>query len=53
VYDYTILDGPSDSAVRRQVEQNLLTSVFTPATVFGVPVDGHVMLTYTGVSVRG
>jgi hypothetical protein len=53
VYDYTILDGPSDPAVRLQVEQNLLTSVFKPATVFGVPVDGHVMLTYTGVSVRG
>jgi hypothetical protein len=53
VYDYTILDGPSDAAVRVQVEQNLLTSVFKPATVFGVPVDGHVMLTYTGVSVRG
>lgn len=53
VYDYTIIDGPSDQAVRRQVEQNLLTSVFKPATVFGVPVDGHVMLTYTGVSVRG
>ena len=53
VYDYTIIDGPADVAVRRQVEQNLLTSVFTPATVFGVPVQGHVMLTYTGVSVRG
>ena len=53
VYDYTILDGPSDPTVRLQVEQNLLTSVFTPATVFGVPVDGHVMVTYTGVSVRG
>ena len=53
VYDYTILDGPSDTGVRLQVEQNLLSSVFQPATVFGVPVDGHVMLTYTGVSVRG
>jgi len=53
VYDYTILDGPTDANVRRQVEQNLLTSVFKPATVFGVPVDGHVMLTYAGVSVRG
>ena len=53
VYDYTILDGPRDTAVRLQVEQNLLSSVFKPATVFGVPVDGHVMLTYTGVSVRG
>ena len=53
VYDYTIIDGPSDPAVRVRVEQNLLSSVFKPATVFGVPVDGHVMLTYTGVSVRG
>ncbi|HEX4156416.1 MAG TPA: zf-HC2 domain-containing protein [Acidobacteriaceae bacterium] len=53
VYDYTILDGPQDAAVRMRVEQNLLSSVFRPATVFGVPVDGHVMLTYTGVSVRG
>jgi hypothetical protein len=53
VYDYTIIDGPSDHVVRMQLEQNLLTSVFKPATVFGVPVDGHVMLTYTGVSVRG
>jgi hypothetical protein len=53
VYDYTIVDGPRDQAVRLEVEQNLLSSVFTPATVFGVPVDGHVMVTYTGVSVRG
>jgi anti-sigma factor RsiW len=53
VYDYTIIDGPSDPAVRLRVEQNLLSSVFKPATVFGVPVDGHVMLTYMGVSVRG
>jgi len=53
VYDYTIVDGPRDLTVRRQVERNLLTSVFKPATVFGVPVEGHVMLTYAGVSVRG
>ena len=53
VYDYTIIDGPSDPAVRLQVEKNLVSSVFKPATVFGVPVDGHVMVTYTGVSVHG
>lgn len=53
VYDYTIIDGPNDPAVRLRVEQNLLSSVFRPATVFGTPVYGHVMLTYTGVSVRG
>lgn len=53
VYDYAIVDGPNDPTVRLRVQQNLLSSVFRPATVFGVPVYGHVMLTYTGVSVRG
>jgi hypothetical protein len=53
VYRYTILDGPKDDEVTVRVENNLLSSVFTPATVFGVPVRGHVVMTYTGVSVRG
>jgi hypothetical protein len=53
VYDYTILDGPRDPKVQVRVEDNLLASVFRPATVFGTPVRGHVVLTYTGVSVRG
>jgi hypothetical protein len=53
VYRYTILEGPTDSEVNVRVENNLLTSVFAPATVFGVPVRGHVVITYTGVSVRG
>ncbi len=53
VYDYTILSGPTDPSVERRVQANLLASVFQPATVFGVPVAGRVMMTYTGVSVRG
>lgn len=53
VYDYQILEGPADPAVRLRVEQNLLSSVFQPATVFGVPVNGHVLVTYTGVNVTG
>ncbi len=53
VCDFRILNGPTDPSVQLQVEQNLLSSVFTPATVFGVPVVGHVMVTFTGVSVRG
>lgn len=53
VYDYKLMDGPGDSATRARVESNLLGSVFKPATVFGVPVPGHVMITYTAVSVRG
>ena len=53
VYDYAILAGPADCAVRLRVEANLLSSVFKPATAFGVPVLGSVVMTYTGVSVRG
>jgi hypothetical protein len=53
VYRYTILEGPRNDEVKVRVENNLLSSVFTPATVFGVPVRGHVVMTYTGISVRG
>jgi anti-sigma factor RsiW len=53
VYDYTILAGPHDPNIRVRVEDNLLSSVFQPATVFGVPVRGHVVMTYSGVSVQG
>jgi hypothetical protein len=53
VYRYTILEGPKDAEVNVRIENNLLSSVFKPATVFGVPVRGHVVMTYTGVSVKG
>lgn len=53
VYDYQILEGPKDPAVELRVQENLLSSVFRPATAFGVPVPGHVIMTYSGVSVRG
>jgi len=53
VYDYAIVTGPTDPAVQLRVQQNLLASVFKPATAFGIPVRGHVVMTYTGVSVRG
>lgn len=53
VYDYSIIAGPTDAQTQVQVERNLLSSVFQPATLFGVPVRGHVVVTYAGVSVRG
>jgi hypothetical protein len=53
VYDYAILAGPKEAEVEVRVESNLLGSVFKPASVFGVPVRGHVVMTYTGISVRG
>jgi hypothetical protein len=53
VYDYAIIAGSADATARLRVEENLLSSVFKPATLFGAPVRSHVVLTYTGVSVRG
>ena len=53
VYDYRLLEGPHDAATRVRIESNLLDSVFKPATVFGVPVPGHAVITYTAVTVRG
>jgi hypothetical protein len=53
VYDYQIVAGPHDSDVQMMVEQNLLASVFAPATTFGVPVRGQVVVTYAGIIVRG
>jgi hypothetical protein len=52
VYDYTIVSGPQDAAVRPQIEDQLLLSVFAPASVFGAPVRGRVILTFAGVSVH-
>lgn len=53
VYDYNIVSGPVDTAVKNQVVDQLVMSVFQPASVFGSPVRGRVVLTFAGVSVRG
>jgi len=53
VFDYTIVSGPEDEAVRTQVTGQLLSSVFQPASVFGLPVRGHVVVTFAGISVHG
>lgn len=53
VYDYNIVSGPTDAAVKSQVVDQLVMSVFQPASVFGAPVRGRVVLTFSGVSVHG
>jgi hypothetical protein len=53
VYDYNIVSGPDDPAVHSQVVNQLLMSVFEPASVFGAPVRGRVVLTFSGISVHG
>ncbi len=52
VYDYTIVSGPKDAATDTQVRNQLLMEVYEPARVFGVPVSGQVLITFSGVSVR-
>ena len=52
VYDYNIVSGPEDDAVRNQVVDQLLLSVFEPAKVFGAPVRGRVVMTFSGISVQ-
>jgi hypothetical protein len=53
VYDYNIVSGPEESAVKTQIANQLLLSVFEPAKVFGGPVRGRVVLTFSGISVHG
>jgi hypothetical protein len=53
VYDYKIVSGSDDPAVHRQVVGQLMMSVYEPASVFGSPVRGRVILTFSGISVHG
>ena len=55
VYDYTVMSGPGgpeDPAIRNQIVEHLLLSVFKPASVFGMPVKSRIILTFGGVSVH-
>ena len=55
VYDYSIVsapDGPNAPAIQAQVLDQLLLAVFKPASVFGTPVKGRVVMTFAGVSVH-
>lgn len=53
VYDYHIVSGPHDAAARAQVENLLLFSVFAPARMFGEPVRGIALVSFSGISVQG
>jgi len=53
VYDYRVISGPDDPASRAQIENLLLFSVFEPAHVFGEPVRGVAVVSFSGISVQG
>lgn len=51
---YEILSGPTDSAVKRQIDEVLLFSRFRPQLSFGLPMNGgRVLLSFSEVRVRG
>lgn len=53
VYDYRIISGPDDAASHAEIENLLLFSIFEPARVFGEPVRGVAVLSFSGVFVQG
>lgn len=53
IVDYHILSGPRTPAVTRQLDQMLLFSQFYPATSFGTPVGGRVVLSFRRIEVKG
>lgn len=53
VYDYRIVAGARDPQTRAAIENLLLFSVFRPATLYGQPVRGVALISFSGVSVHG
>ncbi|WP_446741915.1 zf-HC2 domain-containing protein [Silvibacterium acidisoli] len=53
VYDYHIISGPHDAAARARIENLLLFSIFEPARVFGEPVRGVALVSFSGIAVQG
>ena len=53
VYDYRFVSAPDSPEVQQQVAEQLMLAVFEPARIFGSPVRGRVILTFSGISVRG
>ena len=52
--DYRILSAPEDAqAILPQLKNMLLFTTFQPATAFGQPTTGRVILTFSKVQVRG
>jgi hypothetical protein len=53
VYDYRIVSGDATAEVRARLDDTLLFSLFEPARSLGIPVRGTVVMSFSGVSVKG
>jgi len=52
VYNYTFLSGSVDPHTQAEIRDHLMLQVYEPARVFGEPVRGQVLITFSGVSVN-
>ncbi|GAA3755543.1 anti-sigma factor [Terriglobus aquaticus] len=53
VYQYRVLSGTLTPATSASLQERMLNSVFKPASFFGEPVRGTVVLTFADVEVHG
>lgn len=53
VYDYRVVSGQCDAETRALLASTLLFSLFEPARSFGAPVRGTVVMSFSGISVKG
>jgi hypothetical protein len=51
--DYRIIAGEDTELVRKQLDRSLLFAVFEPAMAFGQPASGRVVISFSGVNVKG
>jgi hypothetical protein len=51
--NYRIVAGEDTHDVRQQLDRSLIFTQFEPATSFGEPAEGHVVMTFDNVDVRG
>jgi hypothetical protein len=53
VYNWNIVSGPTDERTRAAVQDDLMLQVYEPSKMFGEPVRGRVLVTFSGVQVKG
>jgi len=53
VYNWSIVSGDADQKTLDQVRDQLMLQVYEPARMFGEPVRGQVLVTFSGVQVKG
>lgn len=53
VYDYRVVSGEITPRLRMQLDNTMLFSLFEPARSFGEPVRGTVVMSFSGVAVKG